>query len=169
MKNLLLLLSVSTLAGCLVYPSKHEYPTEFGVTGLVLRDGQPVQGVQLTANSLYERSACEQPTQVVTTGDDGRFSFKSRTETARFKVVPLAPSAPTYFLSVCTNDDEPLPVYVAEIWAILPDAIDLRCDLSTQLDGENVCSATITGRNHIRGHNDNDILRELRQREAEQH
>lgn len=141
-----------SLAGCITYPLPHDVVELSPVSGTIRLDGEPVAGRRLSMNSLWNREPCSAPIAETTTDEHGRFHFDEITSRHYFRTVILAPSSPTYFMTVCSQgESEAVPVFTTSIWASLPRHLELSCDLDRQNAEGDYCSvADWTGYNFLR-------------------
>ncbi len=121
------------------------------VDGRLTRDGQPVAGLALTMNSLHDTGPCTDPIARVVTGENGEFAFDELTSRKTWRVVVLAPSSPTYSMTLCMEDENgPTPIFAESIWATLPVTLTLHCDLGANEGADQACEVTDwTGYNYL--------------------
>lgn len=151
------------LAGCVVIPQPRDVIQLSPVEGRLVQDGRPLAGVPLTMNSLHDNSPCERPIARVVTGPDGEFAFDEVTARKTWRVVVLAPSSPTYSMTLCMDGDAgPTPIFAESIWATLPVTLALHCDLGATEGADQACEVTDwTGYNYLsRGGEDYGEYRE---------
>lgn len=141
------------LAACLVIPQPRDVILLSRVDGRLTSGGQPVAGLALTMNSLHNPAACDDPIARVVTGTDGEFAFDEITTRKSWRVVVLAPSSPTYYMTLCMEDgNDPTPIFAESIWATLPVTLSLHCDLGPGQGAVPACGVTDwTGYNYLSG------------------
>lgn len=139
-------------AGCVTYPHPHDVVELSPVSGTLRLDGEPVAGRRLSMNSLWNREPCAEPIAETTTDAQGRFRFDEITSRHLFRTVILAPSSPTYYMTVCSLDETaPVPIFTTSIWARLPRHLELGCDLGVKTAEGDYCDvADWTGWNFMR-------------------
>lgn len=141
-----------SITGCITYPHPHDVVELSPVSGTLHLDGESLAGRRLSMNSLWNREPCSTPIAETTTDEYGRFHFSEITSRRHFRTVILAPSSPTYFMTVC-SEEEPgaVPIFTTSIWASLPRHLELSCDLDRQNAEGDYCSvADWTGYNFLR-------------------
>lgn len=139
------------LVGCVVVPQPRDVIQLSPVDGRVTRDGSPVAGLALTMNSLHDTAPCERPIARVVTGENGEFEFEEVTSRETWRVVVLAPSSPTYSMTLCMEGIAgPTPIFAESIWATLPVTLTLHCDLGAAEGADQACEVTDwTGYNYL--------------------
>jgi hypothetical protein len=124
------LLACFALSACLVIPQPRDVIQLSRVDGQVTSGGQPLAGLPLTMNSLHNPAACDDPIARVVTGANGEFAFDEITARKTWRVVVLAPSSPTYSMTLCMQGGNGLtPIFAETIWATLPVTLSLHCDV----------------------------------------
>jgi hypothetical protein len=138
------------LAGCLVIPREHTYPTQIEIDGVLLDNGTPVAGAVVVSNGLLFSEHCGDEAQRTITDADGRFHFDGASRTSKWEVVPLAPSSPTYYPSICLLEETGLrPLFRGRFWAVAPEHIELICDVAHPNEAAgSICSAVPTGEDY---------------------
>lgn len=141
------------LGACVVIPQPRDVIQLSPVDGRVTRDGNPVAGLALTMNSLHDATSCADPIARVVTGPDGAFAFEEITSRETWRVVVLAPSSPTYSMTLCAEGESGLtPIFSERIWATLPVTLTLHCDLGAAEGAGQACEVTDwTGYNYLGG------------------
>lgn len=130
-----IILAPLLLTGCVVIPQPHTRVELSRVEGRLTQEGQPVPGVRLSMNSLNDFEPCSDPIAFATTDDAGRFVFQEISDRKVFRLVVLAPSSPTYSMSICRLDEGASePIFTETIWAALPASLTLECDRSAAGD-----------------------------------
>lgn len=128
------------LAACLVVPQPRDVIQLSAVDGHITSDGRPLAGVPLTMNSLHNTAACDEPIARVVTDENGTFAFDQITSRQFWRTVILAPSSPTYSMTLCMEDGNgPTPIFAETIWATLPITLTLRCDVDAAEGTEQAC------------------------------
>ena len=147
-------LSVACLAvaGCVTYPHPHDVVELSPVSGTLRLDGEPLAGRTVTMNSVWNADPCGEPIAEVTTDANGRFRFDEITSRRFFRTVILAPSSPTYSMTVCSIEETgPVTIFTTSIWARLPRHLELGCDLGVKTaEGDHCDVADWTGWNFMR-------------------
>lgn len=137
----LLVIFCMSLAGCITYPHPHDVVDLSPVIGKMHLNGDPVSGRVLTMNSLWNHELCADPVAEAVTDADGRFQFNEITSRHFFRTVILAPSSPTYSMTVCSDEGSGSePIFATLIWATLPRHLELDCDLSVKTTASDYCS-----------------------------
>jgi hypothetical protein len=102
------LLLVMTIAGAseivsACYPRPHEYTSSPEVTGVLLRDGSPVNGarVMIAHTRGDDGNYCRDGRVVAVTTEDGHFHFNARTELHLFTSLLNPPKEVAQITSVC--------------------------------------------------------------------
>lgn len=146
-----MLAACTALTACVVVPHPRDVVQLARVEGRISSARQPVAGVRLTMNSVWNLDPCEEPIASVRTGEDGAFAFDEITTRAFWRLVVLAPSSPTYSMTLCMEDDSGMtPIFDRRIWATLPLALSLQCDLPKRDDRDDSCEVVDwTGYNFI--------------------
>ena len=131
------------LTACVVIPQPRDVIQLSPVDGRLTLDGQPLAGVPLTMNSLHNNVACAEPIARVVTGENGAFAFDEITAREFWRRIILAPSSPTYSMTLCMEGDNgPMPIFAENIWATLPVTLTLHCDLGADEGTDQACEVT---------------------------
>lgn len=131
----------TSLAGCITYPHPHDVVDLSPVSGTLRLNGEPLGGQKLTMNSLWNYEPCAEPISETTTDEHGRFQFDEITSRRFFRTVILAPSSPTYSMTVCADGGSgPDPIFATLIWATLPRHLELDCELSVKTAASDHCN-----------------------------
>ena len=151
MRIRVLLAACAGLGACVVIPQPREVIQLSPVDGRVTRDSQPVAGLVLTMNALHNTAPCTDPIARASTDENGEFAFAEITAPAYWRVVVLAPSSPTFSMTLCMEGDHgPAPIFAASIWATLPATLTLHCDLGAGKGADHACEvADWTGYNYL--------------------
>ena len=143
MRAAFLLAACAGLAGCVVIPQPRDVIQLSPVDGRITRDGEPLAGVPLTMNSLHETAPCDEPIARVVTDANGAFAFAEITTRKTWRTVVLAPSSPTFAMTLCMETDAgPMPIFAERIWATLPITLTLHCDLGTAAGARETCEVS---------------------------
>jgi len=138
-----MLAACCTLAACVVIPQPRDVIQLSPVDGRLTLDGQALAGVPLTMNSLHNSAACDEPIARVITDENGTFAFDEITSREFWRIVILAPSSPTYSMTLCMEDGKgTTPIFAESIWATLPVTLTLYCDLATEAGADQACEVT---------------------------
>lgn len=146
-----LLAACASLGACVVIPQPREVIQLSPVDGRLMQDGRPLAGVPLTMNSLHDTAPCAEPIARVVTGANGEFAFEEIAAPAFWRVVVLAPSSPTYSMTLCMDGAAgPTPIFAESIWATLPVTLTLHCDVGAAEGSDEACEvAGWTGYNYL--------------------
>ncbi len=139
------------LSACVVIPQPRDVIQLSPVDGRLVQDGRALAGVPLTMNSLHNTAPCAEPIARVVTGANGEFAFDEITARKTWRVVVLAPSSPTYSMTLCMDGAAgPTPIFAESIWATLPITLTLHCDLGAAAGTDQACEVTDwTGYNYL--------------------
>ena len=136
-----------SLAGCFVVIEPRDVVETPSVSGVLLRDGDPVPGARLWISPIDALGPCEALTSSTQTGPDGAFAFEETRVHRTLEFVPLAPSTPGYAVQVCLDPgDGPQPLYREIFRGAIPRHVRLECDLGADIDPASRCEAARTGR-----------------------
>ena len=129
-------LAVSTalcLSGCLVLPGGDKSPVPVTISGTLLDQGEPVRGAIVRSAFGTRPVACEKAKGGQTvTGSDGAFSLAPEFSRSAWRVVPLAPSSPTFFVSLCLGAGEAeREIFTGQYYGSPPSRIEIRCELTS--------------------------------------
>lgn len=142
------------LTSCLTYPHPRDQVVLSPVSGVLLNDGRPWSGQLLSMNRLsdHKEDMCAEPIAEASTDETGRFEFKEVREARFLRTVILAPSSPTYRMTLCHRQAGTRDVIFDEtIWATLPRHLELSC--SSMPTGTTLCEVKDwSGYNFIKGH-----------------
>jgi len=131
------------LTACVVIPQPREVIQLSPVDGRLTLDGQPLAGVPLTMNSLHNTAACDEPIARVVTDENGAFAYDEITAREFWRTIILAPSSPSYSMTLCVEGDSgPMPIFAENIWATLPVTLTLHCDLGADEGTDQACEVT---------------------------
>jgi len=131
------------LTACVVIPQPRDVIQLTPVDGRLTLDGQALAGVPLTMNSLHNSAACDEPIARVVTDENGAFAFDEITAREFWRRIILAPSSPTYSMTLCMEGDNgPMPIFAENIWATLPVTLTLHCDLGADEGTDQACEVT---------------------------
>ena len=131
------------LTACVVIPQPRDVIQLSPVDGRLALDGQPLAGVPLTMNSLHNTADCDEPIARVVTDENGAFAFEEIASREFWRTVILAPSSPTYSMTLCMEgEDGPTPIFAESIWATLPVTLTLHCDLGADEGTHQACEVT---------------------------
>lgn len=152
----ILLAACVGLTACVMIPQPRDVIQLSHVNGRLTRDGHPLAGVPLTMNSLHNTAPCEEPIARVVTDGNGEFAFGEITSREFWRTVILAPSSPTYSMTLCMEGDSgPTPIFAESIWATLPVTLALHCDVGPDEGAGQACGvADWTGYNYLSGSGD---------------
>jgi len=142
----------AVVAGCVTYPHPHDVVELSPVSGTLRDDGEPVTGRRVTMNSVWNTEPCAEAIAEATTDEQGRFHFDEITSRHLFRTVILAPSSPTYSMTVCSvGEAGAVPIFATSIWAVLPRHLELGCDLGVKNAAGDHCEVEDwTGYNFLR-------------------
>lgn len=136
----LVTLLAAVLGGCITYPQPHEVVEVSPVHGVLQLGGEPLPGKRLSMNSAWNAEPCADAVAEVITDEQGRFRFDERTRRRLFRTVILAPSSPTYSLTVCLQQEGgAVPLFHTQVWAALPRELELQCELSVENTERDYC------------------------------
>ena len=131
------------LTACVVIPQPRDVIQLSPVDGRLTLDGRPLAGVPLTMNSLHDTADCDEPIAQVITDENGAFAFEEITAREFWRTVILAPSSPTYSMTLCMEDGTgATPIFAESIWATLPVTLTLHCDLGADAAADQACEVT---------------------------
>ena len=154
LRNLFVLSAISLLTSCLTYPHPRDEVVLSPVSDVLLNDGRLWSGQLLSMNRLsdHKEDMCAEPIAEASTDETGRFEFKEVREARFLRTVILAPSSPTYRMTLCHRKAGTVDVIVdATIWATLPRHLELSC--SSMTTGTTLCEVQDwSGYNFIKGH-----------------
>lgn len=140
--NILAVLLVAMLGGCVMWPWPHRAADTPLVVGNVMNGGVPMRGLPLLLASGREGVPCEGETSVVETGQGGEFAFEQHTHFSGWLVVMAHCFYPW---SVCVESGDGWePIFKAKDYTLCDSGpqweTTLDCDLSVK-DRGRLCTA----------------------------
>lgn len=129
------------LSACLVLPGRERSPVQPVVDGRLHRSGQPVMDYGVAVHFTTRAARCEAATDSARTDGNGSFSIAPGLDTPGVRVVPLAPSSPTFSIAVClAGHDEDVLLFTQSYYGAPPARITVHCDLG--LPASQRCTVT---------------------------
>lgn len=145
-----------TLPSCILVPQPHDLIGLSRVEGVLFAGDTPAANMALTMNALSNHTTCDNPIAGAKTDARGFFVFPEIKARKTWRMVTLAPSSPTYSMTICLHHQGKVaPIFHQQIWAAPPTQLVLECVQSDALVHSSMCQiSNWSGYNYLRGSED---------------
>lgn len=115
-------------SGCLLVPGVERSSVQPMVEGVIEYSGEPMRDRQVFVRFATRRLDCASSINSTRTDVNGRFAITPHFEGRKYRMMTLAPSSPTYFITVCLADSiDQNPLFVQSYYGAPPPVISLQC------------------------------------------